>query len=146
MAVSGITLVSTALVATALLGLTASASPQSVERTSWDGVFTRTQAERGAAIYGQHCALCHGPALGGAEGPPLTGVEFASNWNGLTLGDLSDRIRTAMPPANPGTLSAQDRVDVIAHILNVGGFPPGERELGRDQQEQRQVRFAANRP
>jgi mono/diheme cytochrome c family protein len=141
----GATLASAALAAT-LLVVTATASPQSAERTNWDGVFTRAQAERGSAIYTQQCALCHGPSLTGADGPPLAGVEFASNWNDLTLGDLSERIRTAMPPDNPGKLSAQDRADVMAHILNAGNFPAGERELGRDLQEQRQVRFKATKP
>lgn len=59
-------------------------------RSVWDGVYTAEQAKRGEALYGEHCASCHGAALAGAEAAPaLTGFEFSANWNGLTLGDLT---------------------------------------------------------
>ncbi|MEQ1757381.1 MAG: cytochrome c [Vicinamibacterales bacterium] len=119
---------------------------QGPERTVWDGVFTDAQAARGATLYTENCALCHGPTLAGADGPPLTGVEFTSNWNSLTLGDLADRIRTAMPPDNPGKLSAQERADVIAHILNVAQFPAGVSELPRDTSALARIRVRASRP
>jgi len=36
---------------------------------------------------------CHGDLLAGGESaPPLTGGAFLANWNGLTIGDLFDRI------------------------------------------------------
>jgi mono/diheme cytochrome c family protein len=124
----------------------ATTSGQSASRSVWDGVYTPAQAARGSALYEQHCAMCHGPSLQGADAPPLTGVEFTGNWNGLTLGALADRIRTAMPPDNPGTLSAQERADVIAHILNVGAFPPGDTELPRDSQSLAQIQLLATRP
>ena len=124
----------------------AAASGQQAGRSVWDGVYTPAQAARGLAIYQQHCAMCHGPSLLGADAPPLTGVEFTGNWNGLSLGALADRIRTAMPPDNPGALSAQERADVIAHILNVGTFPSGETELPRDAPSLTQIQFLATRP
>ncbi len=134
--------IAAALAASALTA----AYTQSASRSVWDGVYTPSQAAEGSALYEQHCALCHGPTLQGADGPPLTGVEFAGNWNGLTLGALADRIRTAMPPDNPGKLSAQERVSVIAHILNVGTFPPGTVDLPRDVQSLTQIQFRAVRP
>src|SRR3954467_5216444 len=76
-------------------------------RTTWDGVYTEAQAARGATVYAATCAQCHGPTLSGAEGPPLTGVDFASNWNGLSLGELFERVRTSMPPDDPSRLSAR---------------------------------------
>ena len=100
-----------------LAGLLVAAVTAQAPRTVWSGVYTAPQAARGAALYTTHCALCHGPTLLGADGPPLTGVEFAGNWNGLTLDVLADRIRTAMPPGDPSVLSAQDRTDVIAYLL-----------------------------
>ena len=33
--------------------------------TVWDGVYTAEQAKRGAALYADNCASCHGLALGG---------------------------------------------------------------------------------
>ena len=34
-------------------------------KTSMDGVYSDAQAKRGEALYGETCASCHGPALGG---------------------------------------------------------------------------------
>ena len=64
----------------------------------WDGVYTAEQARRGQPIYNKHCASCHGEQLtGGEDSPPLTGGAFLANWNGLTVGDLFERIRVSMP-------------------------------------------------
>jgi mono/diheme cytochrome c family protein len=114
------------------------------QKTTWDGVYTEAQATRGAGLYAGACAQCHGPALTGAEGPPLTGVEFTSNWNALPLTDLFERVRTAMPPDNPSRLSAQEKVDVIAHVLAANRFPSGTIELTRDALPS--IRFLASRP
>jgi cytochrome c len=113
-------------------------------KTTWDGVYTDAQAARGAALYAATCAQCHGPTLAGAEGPPLNGVEFASNWNGLSLGDLFERVRTSMPPDDPSRLSAPDKVDVLAHILATSRFPAGASELSRDALPQ--ITFRESRP
>ena len=49
-------------------------------KTQWDGVYTEAQAARGALVYSQYCASCHGPDLSGSEmAPALTGGEFNSN-------------------------------------------------------------------
>ena len=40
---------------------------QEVPRTVWDGVFTETQAARGAVIYRQACRKCHYADLSGAN-------------------------------------------------------------------------------
>src|SRR5262245_63503562 len=63
-------------------------------RTVWDGVYTEEQAKRGEGLYRQSCATCHGDALLGREmASPLTGPVFNSNWNGVMLGDLMERMR-----------------------------------------------------
>src|SRR6516165_4206727 len=99
-------------------------------RSVWDGVYSPEQAARGQALYSNMCASCHGLALNGGESaPPLSGGEFLSNWNGLTVGDLFERIRVSMPADNPGHLSRQQTADIIAHILNVNQFPPGKTDL-----------------
>ena len=116
-------------------------------RSVWDGVYTAEQAKRGEALYGQHCASCHGATLLGAEAaPPLTGFDFGSNWGGLTLGDLYERIRTSMPAEDPGKVSAQQKVDIIAHMLRVGGFPAGMAELPRDAQLLTQINYVSTKP
>jgi mono/diheme cytochrome c family protein len=116
-------------------------------RSVWEGVYTAEQAKRGEALYGQHCASCHGATLLGAEeAPALTGLEFSGNWNGLTLGDLYDRIRTSMPANEPGSVSAQQKVDIIAYMLRVGSFPAGTAELPRDAQILIQIKYESTRP
>jgi S-disulfanyl-L-cysteine oxidoreductase SoxD len=99
-------------------------------RSVWDGVYTAEQAARGQVLYANMCSACHGLALNGGESaPPLSGGEFLSNWNGLTVGDLFERIRVSMPADNPGKITRQQNADIIAHILNVNQFPPGTTEL-----------------
>ena len=80
-------------------------------RSVWDGVYTEEQSKRGETVYQKECASCHGASLGGGESaPPLTGGAFLSNWNGLTLGDLFDRIRKTMQRVAPaGSLVSRTR-------------------------------------
>jgi mono/diheme cytochrome c family protein/sugar lactone lactonase YvrE len=103
---------------------------QDATRSVWDGVYTEAQAQRGQAAYAQSCVRCHGPGLAGVgEAKPLTGPEFLSNWNGLTLADLFDRTRTTMPIDNPRSLSAETYADILAYVLKYDGFPAGKTEL-----------------
>src|SRR5689334_10644987 len=101
-------------------------------RSVWDGVYTDEQARRGEAVYHKECASCHGDTLiGGSGAAPLTGGNFLSNWNGLTLGDLFDRIRKTMPQGNLGKLTKQQDADVLSYILEFNKFPTGKTELQR---------------
>lgn len=120
---------------------------QSPERSVWDGVYTAEQAKRGDALYASNCASCHGSALGGGESaPPLSGGEFFSNWNGLTLGDLFDRIRVSMPADRPGKLSREQNADVLAFMLSVNQFPSGKTELEHQSEVLKQIRFESEKP
>jgi mono/diheme cytochrome c family protein len=113
-------------------------------RSVWDGVYTSEQAQRGAALYASNCASCHGSALGGGESaPPLTGGEFSSNWNGLTVGDLFERIRNSMPADRPGKLTREQDADVLAYMLSVSEFPPGKAELEHQTEALKQIRIEA---
>jgi mono/diheme cytochrome c family protein len=122
-------------------------SAQSSERSVWDGVYTAEQAKRGEVLYANNCASCHGSALGGGESaPPLAGGEFFANWNGLTLGDLFDRIRVSMPADRPGKLSREQNADVLAFMLSVNQFPSGKTELERQSEALKLIRFEAEKP
>jgi hypothetical protein len=83
---------------------------------------------------------------GGESAPPLTGGVFISNWNGLTLGDLFDRIRKTMPQNSPGKLSKQQNADVLAFTLSMNKFPPGKSELSRQAEFLKEIRFEAKKP
>ena len=110
----------------------------------WQGVFTEGQSKRGQTAYKKHCASCHGEQLtGGEDSPPLTGAAFLANWNGLTLGDLFERIRTTMPQDHPGRLSRQQNADILAYVLSKNQFPAGQAELSTNTDSLKQIRFQA---
>jgi mono/diheme cytochrome c family protein len=122
-------------------------APDQTSRSVWDGVFTEEQSKRGEGLYNQHCASCHGDTLTGGEmAPPLVGGEFLSNWNGLTVGDLFERIRITMPLSKPGKLSREVNSDITAYMFNANKFPPGQTELPRDTQMLKQIRIEATKP
>ena len=113
-------------------------------RTVWDGVYSEDQAKRGQALYNQHCMACHGDSLsGGEQAPPLAGGEFLSNWNGLTVGDLFERIRTSMPLNNPQSLNRDTNALILAYILSVNRFPAGQAELSSRTEVLKLIRIAA---
>jgi len=120
---------------------------QQPSRSVWDGVYTEEQSKRGEALYGASCAKCHGDTLtGGEAAPPLTGGEFLANWNGLTVGDLFERIRISMPADRPGALSSAQNADILAHMLRMNQFPAGKTELERQAEILKQIRFEAAKP
>lgn len=139
-------LVLTIAVVTAI-GVSYSILPAQVSRSVWDGVYTSAQADRGAGFYTQYCSACHGESLGGNdEAPPLAGADFLSNWNGLTVGDLFERIRTTMPLNKPQSLSRETNVSILAHLLRANKFPPGETGLPGQTEAMKQVRIDAVKP
>jgi S-disulfanyl-L-cysteine oxidoreductase SoxD len=98
--------------------------------TTWDGVYTAEQSKRGAALYQTQCAACHGDALqGGGEAPALVGDTFSATWEGLSLADLFERIRTTMPQNAPASLSRPQYADILAFVLETGKFPAGTTAL-----------------
>lgn len=116
-------------------------------RSVWDGVYTEEQAKRGEAICIRECASCHGAALtGGEESPALAGPAFLANWEGLSVGDLFERIRISMPPNKQGRLSRQQIVDILSHMLNVNSFPTGKTELDTKTEMLRQIRIESSKP
>lgn len=134
-----------AVFAIALVRAQEPASPDS--RSVWDGVYTEEQAKRGEPVYHKECAPCHGDSLAGGESaPPLTGGAFLANWNGLSLGDLFDRIRKTMPQNAPGKLTRQQSADVLAFTLSVNKFPAGKTELSRQTEFLKEIRFESNKP
>jgi cytochrome c len=121
---------------------------QPAARSTWDGVYTKAQSERGKTLYDRHCLDCHGDELEGdvVEHPALAGGAFVYKWNGLTVGDLFERIHRDMPMDHPGILSRQNAVDLTAFLLRFNEFPPGESELPADMMALRQIRFDAGKP
>jgi mono/diheme cytochrome c family protein len=116
-------------------------------RSVWDGVYTEEQAKRGEELYQKECASCHRDTLiGGGGAAPLTGGTFLSDWNGLTVGDLFDRIRKTMPQGSPGKLTKQQDADILAYLLSFNKFPAGKTELQKQVEFLREIRFEATKP
>ena len=120
---------------------------QSTSRSVWDGVYTQEQATRGGALYAKECGSCHGTALSGGESAPaLAGGDFLSNWNGLTVGDLFERMRVSMPADRPGRLNRETIADILAFVLSANQFPTGKTDLERQTEVLRQIRFESAKP
>ena len=133
---------------TALVAITGHATVFAQQaKSQWDGVYTAEQAKRGEGFYAQYCASCHGPDLAGGEmAPGLTGGEFSSNWNDLSLGELFERMRISMPQNAPGSLSRQQNSDILAFVLFKSNFPAGTTELPTQTEVLNTIKFVASKP
>lgn len=107
--------------------------PTPAARTVWNGVYTEAQAARGKAVYDASCSSCHGPELGGVDGPALAGVDFLRNWLEDDLNSLYTKIHRRMPGDAPGSLSERETVDVVSYLLRMNEFPAGAEELTPDE-------------
>jgi cytochrome c553 len=122
-------------------------SSREATRTVWDSVYSAAQAARGETAYVKACARCHQASLAGAdESPALTGGGFLGNWNGQTLADLHDRIRTSMPPDDPGSFARPLITDVVAYMLKVNGFPAGAADLPTTTDSLKEIVVRATKP
>jgi len=92
----------------------------------WDGVFTTDQAELGRAALSQNgCNGCHGADLTGAKGPALKGDRFVTEWENGSVNRLFLKIRETMPPLNAQQVTPAAKLDIVAYLLQVNGFPAG---------------------
>jgi mono/diheme cytochrome c family protein len=122
--------------ATVLVRASMSAEPTQAKTTK-DKVYSKEQAARGAAFFNKTCAPCHDPAKKTADktpGPPLVGPTsvFVENWKDHALGEIFTTILTTMPNDGSVVLTESDTVDLVAHILQVNGYPDGPDALKFD--------------
>src|SRR4051812_42248966 len=115
-------------------------------KSVWDGVYTEEQAKRGEPLYSEQCASCHGPELMcGEMAPPLATGDFLAGWDGLTVGDLFERIRISMPQNNPGSLSGHQTPPILAFIFSANKFPAGQTELSNQGMALKDIKFEAKK-
>src|SRR5262249_35897883 len=112
-----ITMAASAAIAIAAIGGWHALAPT----TAQPGPFTAAQAQAGQAAYAQNCARCHDRG----EAPPLTGAGFLNVWGGRTTHDLFARVKDTMPVDNPGSLSNETVVPIIAYLLKNNGAAAG---------------------
>ena len=71
------------------------------------------------------------------DGSAALGRRVTAGWDGLTIGDLFERIRISMPQNAPGSLSGQQNPDILAFVFSANKFPaarrncPGKRASSR---------------
>jgi mono/diheme cytochrome c family protein len=106
-----------------------------------DGVYSKSQAERGRVVYNQECGTCHGETLKGGEAPELVGAEFVGRWKGNSVGGLFEFVRKTMPSDNPGHLTSGEYAEVTAFLLSVNGFPAGDKDLADKADVLNEIRF-----
>ena len=97
------------------------AGPRSVT----GGVYTPSQAIQGETVFDIYCTACHSAF-------DLLSPNFASRWSGRSLQELYLRIKNTMPENDPGVLTEDQTVNVIAYMLSRQGFRAGDIPLPRE--------------
>lgn len=90
------------------------------QKTIEDGVYTTEQAEAGQPLFEQRCSACHNADF-------YRGT--LSNRNNQPLAYLFEEILVTMPADMPGSLMDAEYEAILAHILQLTGFPAGEEPL-----------------
>jgi cytochrome c len=128
-----------------ILTVAAPAAPAQ-QRSAWDGVFTKDQIERGRTQYNAQCARCHGETLGGGENSPaLVDDVFFAIWNGKSVGELVEYVRTTMPSDGPGKITRRRCIDIAAYVLHANGFPAGDQEFPTELEALNQITITRTR-
>lgn len=118
-------------------GVVAAASAQEAFAPSVrDGVYTVEQADRGEALYDDRCTVCHGEirAIVPEMAALLGDHTFRNFWRGRSLGEMFGYIRETMPQDAPGTLTAAQTAEIVAHILRGNRLPAGDAALPDDEE------------
>lgn len=105
-----------------------------------DGVYDQAQAGRGRDAYRTHCAACHGASLTGEGAPALAGP-FWSSWNRRSLDELYLLVQGSMPQQAPESLPAATYADILAYMLQAGGYPDGPHPLPADEAAMAAIRI-----
>jgi len=115
--------------------------------TTWDSIYTDSQATRGESLYKATCLKCHGETLAGTDSAvSLAGNDFMVNWDGLTLDQLYDKMLTTMPSDNPKSLPSAQIVDILAFVLSKNAFPSGKAALPDDVAVLKDITFSKAKP
>lgn len=83
-----------------------------------------TQLTQGEAIFAEHCAHCHGAAGEGGPGYPNSIVSARSLAKFRTAKGLYDYNRMMMPFDDPARLTAREKWEVTAYLLQLSALLP----------------------
>ncbi len=100
------------------------------------------QAQAGAALYGQHCAKCHGDSGEGTDkAPRVVGLDQGAlpldppaerkkrTMQFKTVADVAKFAVQNMPPKTPGVLPEADYWRILAFDLKANGIDLGDKHL-----------------
>jgi mono/diheme cytochrome c family protein len=76
--------------------------------------YSESQATAGASAYQTFCVSCHDDGY-------HTAPKFQQKWTGRSVYELFTTLRATMPDDNPGGLTNDDYLRVIAYILRQNG-------------------------
>jgi mono/diheme cytochrome c family protein len=103
--------------------------------------YTAAQAVRGKELFNRHCGYCH--YVDPAHMPTMTGIRGGALGPRMILHTADDIARYPsayylfkrleyMPPNDVDSITAQQRADILAYILQENGLLPGTSELLAD--------------
>jgi cytochrome c5 len=99
-----------------------------VRRTMPDlpaATYAPAQAERGARVFNQVCAMCHAQSQ-------FIGQSFVENWNDHRVSDFYTLVRSTMPLNNPGGLKDDEYLALVSYLLKANHAGAGTDTLGTD--------------
>jgi len=98
------------------------------------GDYTSAQSMAGQKIFNRSCSMCHGSDLQGQAGPALAGPAFAKSlqFSKMSASQLYGFISKQMPANDPGSLTKDQYLQVLAYILSKNGYASGETPLSKD--------------
>src|SRR5258708_31519426 len=98
--------------------------------------YTASQAALGKTVYASKCGSCHGSTLDNGEfGPPLKGDEFLIRWGGKHLDELFNYVSDTMPTTQPGSLTSDEYLNIVAYVLSQNAVAPASQMLTADLQK-----------
>lgn len=100
---------------------------QEAENEELHAWFTAEQAEQGQRTFAVSCGGCHG----------LDMIDIFAGYANAEAYYLF--ISGSMPADNPGSLSDQQYVDIIAYLMDGVGFPAGDERLEFDRAVLREI-------
>ena len=117
-------MVTFAMSAIACLAWPAAAEPRGSGLQTW---FTDAQAETGRTTFIASCAACHGASM------------LAIFRGYSTVEKYFNFISGSMPKHLPGSLPDEDYLAVVAYMLRLNGFKPGDNALTTERARMRQI-------
>jgi mono/diheme cytochrome c family protein len=84
--------------------------------------FSPAQVDAGREQFGAVCGECHTTG-------EFRGDDFQFTWRRRTAWDFFRTVKSTMPENAPGSLSDAAYVSVVAYVLQLNGFEPGDAEL-----------------